>query len=135
METDTKCRSRGDSRPEVVVDARALRKKGESRPLDLDFGLVDEHDRQAIPNRINPMAPPALQALRILAVVQFRFASRANQHFQKFFGQHGLGIIEGTGALEPGLKGRARNRHRAKKETDPAGRIGPNANDPEAGSP
>ena len=116
VETDTKCRSRGDSRPDVVVDTRA-RKKGESRALRLDLGLVDEHDGKVIPNRINATAPRTLQALGILTVFKLRLASRANQHFQKFFGQHDFGIIEGTAPRGQ----RVRNRDRTKKYGVPAG--------------
>jgi hypothetical protein len=54
--------------------------------LGLDFGFIDEHDWQAVPNRINAMALPTLQALGTLAVLEFRLASWADQHFEKVFG-------------------------------------------------
>jgi hypothetical protein len=58
--------------------------------LELDFGFINEHDWQVVPNRINAMALLTLQALRALAVLELRLASRTDQHFEKVFGQHGF---------------------------------------------
>jgi len=54
--------------------------------LGLDLSFIDEHDWQAVPNRINAIAQSTLQALGTLAVLEFRLASWADQHFEKVFG-------------------------------------------------
>ena len=53
------------------------------------------------------MALLTLQALGTLAVLELRLASRANQHFEKIFGQHGFGIIKATKATGQGAENRA----------------------------
>ena len=74
-----------------------MRKKSEARLLKLHVGLVDKHDRQPVANRIHSVALRTLQALGVLAVLEFSLAGRANQHFKKVSRQHNLGIIRGPG--------------------------------------
>lgn len=59
----------------------ATRSTLKKRDLGLDLRLVNQHDRQAVPNGIDAVALRALQALWVLTIFQIRFAGRANQHF------------------------------------------------------
>jgi hypothetical protein len=50
--------------------------------LRLERRLVDQHDGNIVLHRIDAMTLLALQALRILAVLEILFARRTNQNFQ-----------------------------------------------------
>jgi len=65
-----------------------VKEKRRNVRLGFDLGLVDEHDRKAVANRIHAVTLLALQTLGILAVLEIGFTRRANQHFQQIFGEH-----------------------------------------------
>ena len=58
------------------------------RALGLHCRLVDQHDRNIVPDRVDAMAFVTLQALGILAVFKRLFAGGANQDFEQILGDH-----------------------------------------------
>jgi hypothetical protein len=52
------------------------------RQLRLDGGLIDQHDGDIVPDRIDPVTLLALQTLGLFAVLERLFARRTNQNFQ-----------------------------------------------------
>ena len=58
------------------------------RGLDLDGCLIHQHDGDVVLHQIDPVALRALQALRVLAVVEGLLAGGTNQNFQQVFGDH-----------------------------------------------
>jgi hypothetical protein len=63
------------------------------RLLRFGGGFIDQHDGDVVLDCIDPVALLALQALRILAVLERLFAGRTDQDFQQFFGNHDLCIV------------------------------------------
>jgi hypothetical protein len=65
--------------------------------LLLNFGLVNQHDRDVITYRVDPVALNALEAAPIFFEDDLPFAKRANKNFQQFFAdRHGnLQFISG----------------------------------------
>ena len=61
----------------------------DSRRLGLDRSLVHQHDGNVVLHRIYPAALRALQALRILPVLERLLARRTNQNLQQILGNHG----------------------------------------------
>ncbi len=61
--------------------------------LRLDRGLIDQHDRDIVLDRIDAVALGALQTLGILSVLERLLAGRADQDFEQFFGNHDLRIV------------------------------------------
>lgn len=51
------------------------------RGLKLDRGLIDQHDRDVVLYRVNPVALRTFQAFRILAVLERLLTGWTNQHF------------------------------------------------------
>jgi len=59
-----------------------------------DGGFIDQHDRNVVFDRIDPVTGLAFQAFRVLAVFQFLFACRTHQNLQQVFGNHDLGLYD-----------------------------------------
>jgi hypothetical protein len=78
-----------DSRKENI-DRRVV--GGDSGGFDL--GFVNQHVREAIFHSIDAMALPALQALRILPVVERLHAGWADQNLEQAFIEHAAILTE-----------------------------------------
>ena len=64
-----------------------------------DRGLVDEHYRDIIADRINTLALDALQRVPIGLELNLRLASRTREYLQEFLTNcHGLTFLSGTAA-------------------------------------
>lgn len=61
--------------------------------LRLDGCFIDEHDGDVIFDDVDPVTLGALQGFRVLAVFESLLAGWADQHFQKFFGNHDFRIL------------------------------------------
>ena len=59
----------------------------------LDNCLIHQQDRDAVPDRIDPAAFTALQALAFVLQDQALLADRADQNFQQLWGDHGEMIL------------------------------------------
>jgi len=62
-------------------------------PLGFYGGFFDQHDGDIVLYRVYAMTLRALQALRVLAILQRLLASRAHQDFQQVFGDHDSCIV------------------------------------------
>ena len=60
------------------------------RLLRLDLRLIDQHDRDIVLHRIDPMALNAFQAFRVLTVLQRLLTGRTDQNFQQILGNHAV---------------------------------------------
>jgi hypothetical protein len=54
----------------------------------LDGCFIHQHDRYIVLHGVDPVALPALQALRILPVIKRLLARGTNQNFQQILGNH-----------------------------------------------
>jgi|HubBroStandDraft_5_1064220.scaffolds.fasta_scaffold09976_4 hypothetical protein len=88
---------------------------GASRLLSLDGRLIHQHDRDVVFYRIHPAALLALQALRILPVLEGLLARRTNQNFQQVFSNHDKGLY----AMPESLITEAESRRKRTRQTPP----------------
>lgn len=119
LKTDTKCRS-GDGAGHITDGIRAAAREGirggcwvarnyvvttsQLEPaklsmvpaawLRLDGRLIHQHDRNVVLHRIDPMTVGALQALRLLAILELLLAGWADQDFQQIFGDHDFALYD-----------------------------------------
>ena len=68
-----------------------------------DGRFIDQHDRNIVFYRVDSVALGALQGFRILAVFERLLARRTDQDFQKFFGNHDLGIVRHGSQRRPSV--------------------------------
>jgi hypothetical protein len=60
----------------------------DDRLRGVDPGFVDEHVRDAVFHSVDAVTLPALQALRILPVIERLLADRADQNLEQVFVEH-----------------------------------------------
>ena len=79
---------------EEIHLSRECQKSNNSRPpLVFDGCLVQQHDRDVVLDQIHPAALPALQAFRVLPVLEGQLARGTDQNIQQIFGNHDKGIV------------------------------------------
>lgn len=70
-----------------------------SKRLVLDGGFIHQHDGNIVFYCVDAVTLPAFQTLGTLAIIERLFTRRANQNFQKIFGNHDKGIVLKIGGL------------------------------------